>query len=841
MHVTHDRIVRVRRAAVVVSMLGIVCTAKSADEPPLLSPEEMNACAIELALQKLNVLGRVLYIAAHPDDENTYLMALWANGSLYDSAYLSVTRGDGGQNLLGPELGERLGVIRTEELLGARRIDHGKQFFTRALDFGFSKTAEETMRFWGHDKILSDVVWVVRNFRPDVIVTRFSPEDQLTHGHHTASAILAQEAFSAAGDPNRFPEQLAFVKPWRAKRLVWNTSPFFFSNRNLPFDPTGLTILEAGGYNPLLGKEYAEIAAASLSMHKSQGVGSPPRRGERKEYFKLLQGQPMPSSLFEGVDTTWSRVPNSESIAAEIRQIISKFNPADPPASLPELLKLRQTMSGIKDELWIAQKKAELDQIIAACLGMYVEASTANETFTPGQMATIKLEAINHSTIPVTLQEVRFPNSGNSMKIDAALPSNELVVKDLSCKIPENAPYSQPYWLRKHSMLGSFDVDDQKLIGLPENPPELPIEIVLQVNGQELGYIMHTKYRTVDPVAGELRRRLVIAPPVFANVENSVFVFPTSQPKPISVHVIAATSPVKGELKLGLPQGWEVSPASVPIDLKGAEAETGATFTVKPPGQNSEGTLRAIVSINGRDYSFERVRISYPHIGVHTLMPPAEAKLVRADIRKKGDRIGYIPGAGDDVPESLRQIGYSVKILSEPDITAKNLTQFSAVVLGIRASNTQERISNWLPEVFAYVKAGGVAVAQYNTLAELKTDQFGPYPLEISRDRVTDENAEVRILAPNHPVMTTPNKITSKDFDRWVQERGLYFPKQWDAAWTAILSCNDPKEKPLDGGLLVAKFGKGFFVYTSYSWFRQLPAGVPGAYRLFANMLSLRQ
>jgi len=822
-------------------MLGIVCTAKSADEPPLLSPEEMSACAIELGLQKLNVLGRVLYIAAHPDDENTYLMALWANGSLYDSAYLSVTRGDGGQNLLGPELGERLGVIRTEELLRARRIDHGKQFFTRALDFGFSKTAEETMRFWGHDKILSDVVWVVRNFRPDVIVTRFSPEDQLTHGHHTASAILAQEAFSAAGDPNRFPDQLAFVKTWRAKRLVWNTSPFFFSNRNLPFDPTGLTVIEAGGYNPLLGKEYAEIAAASLSMHKSQGVGSPPRRGERKEYFKLLQGQPMPSSLFEGVDTTWSRVPHSESVASEIRQIISKFDPADPAASVSDLLKLRQTMSGVEDELWIAQKKAELDQIIAACLGLHVEASTANENFTPGQTATIKLEAINHSTIPVTLQEVRFPNSGNSMKIDAALPSNELVTKDLSCKIPENAPYSQPYWLRKPSMLGSFDVDDQKLIGLPENPPAVPVEIVLQVNGQELRYLLNTKYRTVEPVAGEVRRPLVIAPPVFAKLADSVFVFSTSQPKPVSVHVTAATGPVKGELKLGLPQGWEVSPASVPIDLKAANAEMAATFTIKPPDQNSEGTLRAIVSTDGRDYSFERVRISYPHIGVQTLMPPAEAKLVRADIRKKGDRIGYIPGAGDDVPESLEQIGYSVKILTEPDITAKNLAQFSAVVLGIRASNTQERISNWLPELFAYVKSGGVAVAQYNTLAELKTNQFGPYPLEISRDRVTDENAEVRILAPNHPVMTTPNKITSKDFDRWVQERGLYFPKQWDAAWTAILSCNDPKEKPLDGGLLVAKSGKGFFVYTSYSWFRQLPAGVPGAYRLFANMLSLRQ
>src|SRR6266536_3681081 len=287
LRVMYHSIKRCWRAALVVAMLAIAGTANSADAPPLLTPDQMDAGEIQLALQKLNVLGRVLYVAAHPDDENTNLMALWANGSLYDSGYLSVTRGDGGQNLIGPELGERLGVIRTEELLDARRIDHAQQFFTRATDFGFSKTADETLRIWGRDRILADVVWVIRNFRPDVLVTRFSPEDQLTHGHHTASAILAQEAFVAAGDPNRFPEQLAFVKPWRLTRLIWNTSPFFFKNRNLPFDPTGLTVLEAGGYNPLLGKAYTEIAAASLSMHKSQGVGSPPRRGARKEYFKL--------------------------------------------------------------------------------------------------------------------------------------------------------------------------------------------------------------------------------------------------------------------------------------------------------------------------------------------------------------------------------------------------------------------------------------------------------------------------------------------------------------------------------------------------------------------------
>jgi len=365
------------------------------------------------------------------------------------------------------------------------------------------------------------------------------------------------------------------------------------------------------------------------------------------------------------------------------------------------------------------------------------------------------------------------------------------------------------------------------------------MEITLQVSGQELRYVVDTRYRTVDPVAGELRQPLVIAPPVFTDFANGVLMFATNQAKSVPVRVTAATGPIKGQLKLTAPDGWHVDPVAAQFDLKGANAEAMVAFTVKPPEKNSEGTLRAIASIDGREYSFGRERISYPHIGVHTLMPTAEVKVVRADIRKKGERLGYIPGAGDDVPESLQQIGYTVKMLSDGDITAKNLAQFSAVVLGIRAYNTDDRISTWLPELFAYVKNGGVAIAQYNTTADLKTKEVAPYPLEISRDRVTDENAEVRILAPNDPLVTTPNKITSKDFEGWVQERGLYFPNKWDPAWTPILSCNDPKEKPLDGGLLVAKSDKGFFIYTSYSWFRQLPAGVPGAYRLFANMVSL--
>jgi LmbE family N-acetylglucosaminyl deacetylase len=807
-------------------------------------PRPMNAAEIQLALQKLNVLGRVLYVAAHPDDENTNLIALWANGSLYQTAYLSVTRGDGGQNLIGPELGERLGIIRTQELLAARRLDHGQQFFTRALDFGFSKSATETLRIWDRDKILSDIVWTIRRFRPDVIVTRFSPDDDKTHGHHTASAILAREAFQAAGDPKRFPEQLTFVDVWKPTRIVWNTSPFFFQNRNIPFDPAGLTMLEAGGFSPLLGKAFTEIAAASLSMHKSQGVGSPPRRGARKEYFKLLEGSPMTNSLFDGIDTTWARVPNSQSIAEKVKQLLATYAPGDPAASVPKLLELRKDLMAKTppaDKNWVTAKTREVDILIAACLGLHIESSTTSATVSADQALPIKLEAINRSNVPVQLVEARAPISGQTLRLDTPLLQDQFVAKDLSPALPKDAPYTQPYWLRKPPAVGTFSVDDQKLIGLAENPPPFPIDVTLRVGDQDLSYFVDTRHRSVDPIAGELREELVIAPPVFANLQNSVLVFADDKPKTVQVRITAATGPVNGQLRLDAPKGWRIEPASVPVDLKAPDAESFATFTIHPPPNPGEGTLRAVVKVNGQDYSFARERISYQHIGLHTLMPAAEAKVVRADIKKKGELIGYVPGAGDDIPQSLQQIGYNVKTLDGSEITAENLKRFDAVVLGIRAYNTQDRIAAWQAELLAYVKAGGVVVAQYNTTADLKLKEIGPFPFDISRDRVTDETAEVRVLVPGHPLLNAPNKITADDFKGWVQERGLYFPNKWDTNWTALLSCNDPGEKPLDGGLLVAKSGQGYFVYTGYAFFRQLPAGVPGAYRLFANMVSLRE
>jgi LmbE family N-acetylglucosaminyl deacetylase len=815
------------------------CVPARGEEAATPMPTPMNAAEVQLAMQKLNVLGRVLYIAAHPDDENTNLIALWANGSLYDTGYLSITRGDGGQNLIGPELREQLGVIRTYELLAARHIDHGRQFFSRAVDFGFSKSADETLRIWNRDKILADVVWVIRKFRPDVIVSRFSPEDTLTHGHHTASAILALEAFHAAADPKRFPEQLKFVSVWQPTRIVWNTSPFFFQNRNLPFDAKGLTTLEAGGFNPLLGKAFTEIAAASLSMHKSQGVGSPPRRGERKEYFKPLDGAPMNGRLFGDIDTTWKRIPNSGAIAQRVQQLISGFASTDPAASVPKLVDLREVLRASPDQ-WAKAKVGEIDVLIAACAGLYVEASTTVSTVSPGQVLPIKLEAINRSAVPVRLVAVRALPSGETLRIDAPLKQDDFVSKDLGPTVPADTAYTQPYWLRKPATLGTFTVDDQQLIGLPENPPAFPIEVTLDVLGHEVRYFANTRFRRVDPVAGEVHEALVIAPPVFANLPNSAFIFGDAKPKAISTRITSSSDAVHGQLRLNVSRGWHVTPEVVAIDLNAPNEQTSAQFTVTPPQTPSEGTLRAVVSADGHEYSFARDIIDYPHIGIHVLMPPADAKIVRADIKKRGELIGYLPGAGDEIPQSLEQIGYQVKILQPSDVTAENLERFDAVVLGIRAYDTQARIADIQRQLLAYVEAGGVVVAQYNTTAGLKTKDIGPFPLEISRDRVTDENADVRILAPDHPVLNTPNKITAEDFKGWVQERGLYFANKWDAHWTPILSSNDLGEPPRDGGLLIAKFGKGYFVYTGYSFFRQLPAGVPGAYRLFANMISLR-
>lgn len=831
-----------RRFALVFLMGTLASGFKThAAEPP----PPMHAAEIRLAIEKLNVLGRALYIAAHPDDENTGLIAYWANGALYDTAYLSLTRGDGGQNLIGPELGEQLGVIRTQELLAARRIDRGRQFFTRANDFGFSKSSEETLRLWDREKILADTVWTIRNFRPDIIVTRFPPDDDKTHGHHSASAQLAVEAFKAAADAKRFPEQLKFVRPWQATRILWNTSSFFFRARNIPFDTAGLILLEAGGYQPLLGKSYAEIDAASRTMHKSQGFGVSIERGEQKEYFKFLDGKPADAGtaaitdLFSGVDTTWSRVPHAAQLPERIRAIIAAYDIKRPSTSVPALLEVRRSLPGLREEFWAKEKLADLDAIIAACLGLHIETVSEKPAAQPGESLALQIEAINRSPVAVQCKSVRV--SADTSVLDSTLPEGQLVTKKVSLNVPGNLPFSQPYWLREPGTPGAFAVADQTLIGRPENPPPFPVELIMEIGGQEIVYNLEPRFRKVDRVEGETNQPLVIAPAVFVELPRPVFVFGNSSPKTLNVRVISQVEKATGSVAWEAPAGWKVEPASCPIELYGAESEVTCVFQINPPPGADEGVLRAVLlrESGERAPAFSRQRIEYPHIEPQTLISPAHAKLVRAGIENKAARVGYLPGAGDTVAESLREIGTDVKALENPEVKADNLARYDAIVIGIRAANADpNRVSAWMPELLAYAKKGGVVIMQYTTTPGPKPEHL-PFPLKVSRDRVTDENAEVRLLAGDHPVLNFPNKITEKDFAGWVQERGLYFPSEWDRAWTPILSCNDPGEKPLDGGLLVARVEKGWFIYTGYSWFRQLPAGVPGAYRLFANMISL--
>ncbi|MEO6970303.1 MAG: PIG-L family deacetylase [Chthoniobacterales bacterium] len=825
----------------VATLLALVSLAGAgrATEPP----PEMDSAQIRLALEKLNVLGRVLYIAAHPDDENTRLISYWANGALYDAAYLSLTRGDGGQNLIGPELRDQLGVIRTQELLAARRIDHGRQFFTRANDFGFSKSPEETLRIWDREKILADMVWVIRSFRPDLVVTRFPTDDRDTHGHHTASAILAAEAFRAAADPKRFPEQLKFVQPWQPRRLLWNSwAAFRAQMRNEPIDTTGLIPLEAGGYQPLLGMSYPEIAAASRSMHKSQGFGVEIERGERKEYFKFLDGEPIKEGggIFAGIDTTWARLPRASDVSDKIREILKNYDATQPSASVPALLQLRKTLRDLGANDWAREKLSDVDGIIAACLGLHLEAVTEKPLAQPGENLAIQIEAINRSPVEVKLQSVRVLSDKTATTLEKTLAPNELFRQKITVALPRDLPFSQPYWLREPGTLGTYAVADQTLIGRPQNPPPVPVEVTLQIGGQEITYSLTPRFRKVDRVAGEVSEPLVIAPPAFVELPQPVFIFGSAQAKTINARVIAVAEKFSGNLALEVPAGWKIEPASIPVELNGSDNEVKAAFQVTPPASGSEGVLRAVFVAGGRrTEAYGQQRIAYSHIEPQTLIAPAQARLVRAEIANKAALVGYIPGAGDAIPESLREIGSDVKILADQDVKAANLARFDAVVLGVRAYNVYpKRIAAWYPELLAYARQGGVVVVQYNTTPGPKPDEL-PHPLRVSHDRVTDENAEVRILAPDHPVMNFPNKITAQDFAGWVQERGLYFPDQWDAAWTPILSSNDPGEPPRDGGLLVTRCDKGWFVYTGYSWFRELPAGVPGAYRIFANIISL--
>jgi LmbE family N-acetylglucosaminyl deacetylase len=811
---------------------------------------QQNAGEILLSLNKLNTLGSVLYMAAHPDDENTRLLAYLASEKKVRTAYLSLTRGDGGQNLIGKEQGEPLGLIRTQELLAARRTDGAEQFFTRANDFGFSKNPEETFAIWNHDSVLSDVVLAIRKFRPDVIICRFPTTGEGGHGHHTASAILALEAFSAAADPSKFPQQLKYAGVWQARRIYWNTFNFGSTNTTAP----NQLKIDVGVFNPLLGKSYGEIASESRSMHKSQGFGSARQRGSNTEYFKLLKGDSVKNDLLEGINLEWSKLKNGGKIQKAMERCIREFNAQAPEKTVKDLVAVYKYIQELDDaepnaRYWKQKKLKETESLILSCSGLWLEAFAAEYIAIPGKTMSVTAQVVNRNGGEATLKSISFLQQADSAT-NLLLKKNELYTFKNREALSSTTAFSNPYWLNEAHEQGLYTVTDPWLINTAQNDPATKVYFNIHVQGLDLKIARDVVYKYTDPVKGEIYRPLEILPPATVNFPEKAFVFAGAQPKAIRVTVKANADNVVGSITLATDNA--ASSMSVvtgnrdfKLKNKGDEAVIDATITPTEMRSTARGTpvLLAHLFIDGGHFSKSIKRIEYDHIPYQFILSEAGAPLIRVELQKKEGLVGYIPGAGDEVPACLKQVGYQVTVLTDELLAVEDLSKYSAIVTGIRAYNTNDHLQQHSKKLMAYVENGGNLIAQYNTNSRVGPLQasIGPYPFTISRDRVTDEEAEVRIKNENHPALSSPNKITAADFKGWVQERGIYFATELDGHYETVLSMNDAGEKASEGSLIISKYGKGNFVYTGLAFFRQLPAGVPGAYRLFVNLLSLPQ
>ena len=799
--------------------------------------DPQNAAEIRLALKKLTVLGSVLYIAAHPDDENTALLATLAQDRCCRTAYLSITRGEGGQNLLGPEQGEMLGLIRTQELLAARRIDGAEQFFTGAIDFGFSKTSEETLRFWGKEKTLADVVWIIRKFRPDVIITRFTPLLG-GHGNHTASAILAEEAFRAAADPSRFPEQLQYVSPWQSKRIVFNIFRQPQSDQNLKTVP--VVTMDVGAYSPLLGKSFTEIAGEGRTMHKSQGMGASQNRGESLNYFQHVAGDTAKADLFDGINIGWSRIKNADSVGKILDEAYRTFDDVAPARSIPLLFKALNQLTAMTQDSWVRVKKEELLRTILACAGVWMDATTADNSAIPGNEIKLNTTIINRSDYPLVLDRITLPFGGTDTLFHLQLAANQLVRSNFTLRLPEHMNYSQPYWLIDKPDVGSYTVSDKLLVGQPENTSPINVTIQLSSPDGSLKVDLPLRQRIIDPIDGELLRPFIIVPPVTVNVSESVVLFPDMSERRIHVTLKSEIPNAHGTVRLKLPDYWSVTPLHFEFEFQNKDDEQTFSFNARPLKGAKNGIFIAEAKVGKIIINRGLQTTPYKHIPPQTIFPIAEGKLLKIDLKKIGRTVGYIMGAGDDMPSAIRQMGYSVVLLSDEELTEGNLDRYDVIVAGVRAYNTRPKLRIHQQRLMAYVKRGGTYVVQYSNPQRNESDNIGPYPINISRDRVAEEDAQITFLNRNYRLVTTPNRIHEDDFKNWIQERGLYFADRWDAKYDSVFSCHDANEPDRAGGLLTTHFGKGYYIYCAYAFFRQLPAGVEGAYRLFANILSLQ-
>jgi hypothetical protein len=657
------------------------------------------------------------------------------------------------------------------------------------------------------------------------------------------------EAFDAAGDPKRFPEQLKYVSVWQPQRLFWNTFNFGGPN-NTPSDPSYLK-LDVGVFNPLLGKGYGEIAADSRSMHKSQGFGSAKNRGEDIEQFKWLKGSAAQTDLFEGIDQSWKKFPEGKKMSELVENCMKNFDVQHPEKSIPALLEMHKYLNtSMKSDpafiYWRTQKIKEIEKLIGTCTGLFAETYAAAYSAIPGSEISLSTKIVNRNGYPLKLEKISYlQHAGHfhtDSSLDLSLDRNKLYTFKHKEKLKEDLPFSNPYWLNEKHEPGAFIIKDRQLIGKPENDPAAAVELTINIDGTSLKFTRGVTYKFVDPVRGEVYRPFEVLPPATVNIPEKAFVFSDVQARSFAFTVKANAPNVSGTLDVQVPAGWNIEVKNNAFSLNKAGDEILVQATLSPGKNPAAGKLSVHLNINGKAYGKSIQRIEYDHIPYQFVLSDAEATLVNVSLAKAGTRIGYIPGAGDDVPAALKQIGYTVTMLSDEQLLNEDLNKhYDAIVTGVRAYNTNDRMPAYHKRLMEYVSKGGNMVVQYNTNSRVgpMNTNIGTYPITITRDRVTDENAAVTFLKKEDPILHYPNAISETDFKGWIQERGIYFATERDSAYEAILSMHDAGEKELDGSLITTNYGKGRFIYTGLVFFRELPAGVPGAYRLFVNLLSL--
>lgn len=789
--------------------------------------------SIYVQLQKLHSLKRVLYVAAHPDDENTRALAWFSLGEKAETAYFSLTRGDGGQNLIGNELGDALGVLRTQELLAARSHDHAKQYFSRAVDFGYSKSAEESFEKWGKDVLMADLVLMIRRFKPDIIITRFPPDKRAGHGHHTASALLALEAFDKANDPNYLPEQVEKYGTWKTSSVYWNSSYWWNPDiaKTAKNNPKYI-VKDIGTYSPLLGKSFNEIGTLARSQHKCQGFGNLLERGEQIEYFEHLKGEQLDNSFFNNSRRDWFGLTKSN-IEKKFDKLLKEFNFQEPDKNIPALLEILSSLNKIIYPEIREEKIALCKEIIAQCLGLNLELLGSDYSFAIGDNIDLELIAINRSNVKVQLEELVL-NNGSEINLENELPLNKEWKKEF--KIVNVESLSTPYWLReKHDNL--YTIKDEENYLRAENKAAIHGELNILINGVELSLPVNADYKWSDPSYGERRRPLVIAPAITATLNEEICIAKPGVEKELILTLRNNSNSYNNELYFNLPPGWDIDQRSIPIKFTRKHEEKSIVLKITPLKNAKPGQLLVHDSTGKTLHSVQE--IVYDHIPTQAIFSFTHLTCIPLDVKVKETKVAYIKGVEDAVPAAIRQLGLHVDEYEVSDLANLSLDDYSTILLGIRIYNIYPELANFHNKLENFVKNGGKLIMQYNTASRSGNFKpFDPLPFKIGRGRVTEEDAKATVLIQEHPIFNSPNKISELDFDHWVQERGLYFAEDYNENYEALIKWADKGEDALEGALIVGELGDGKVIYTGISFFRELPQGVIGAYRLFANILS---